>query len=751
VAFPTIPTAAAGRVLSNVQANTTATRTFPSLTGLTKNSGDLLIAIVVAYQTSTGTNAAFSGWTAGWTEFHDSATSTTMAIGMAYKWSTGSETGTIAVTQAATITGHAAMFLLSIPGAHPTTPPEAGGRASGTSAAANPTSLDPAGWGSEDTLWIAVGANGEDATTGSFTGVASPGPTNYTDYAESGISGDVVGGVEAAVAFRQIAAASEDVGVWSVDLSNARNAAVVIAVPPAPVPLSRLWPMNVTPDGTALTTSNILAEDGAAATVANAGAGGTLQSSTTQVHAGDTSMRHVGGGTAVGQCRLPFPGVGSNKAATSFYYYPDPTLTSLDFAHVRRVGGQLWRIAMTAAGVVQAKNSAGTVLGSTASGALATGRQNRIEAKWDNSGGVGAGTLDIEVFDRDGTTPTGTLNLTGLDIGTAATTDLEILSPSTSSFAGTHYFDSIQMKSETTTFIGPYIVATAGTLDVSVPKVTGSSSGTVDIAGTLDAPVAEVTGSMSGTVDVSGSLSASVPKVTGAASGTVDIAGTLDASVPEITGSITEEEVGVVTGTLDATLPEITGSATGTVDIAGTMSATLPEITGSSTGTMAVAGTLAASLPEVTGSAAGIVDIAGTLSASVPGLFVSVIEETGTVAGTLAVSVPKVTGDLDGTISVDGSLSATVPEVTGASLGALQIAGGMSTALPLATAVLGGTVSLTGTLTAVLPRITARLTTYEAPPTPWSLDVALAERDLTVTTPDRTIAVTTPRRTLEIS
>lgn len=83
--FPTIPTTGAGRVLTNTQANTTATRTFPNLSSLTKNSGDLLIAICVAYQTSTGTNAAFSGWTAGWTEFHDSATSTTMAIGMAYR------------------------------------------------------------------------------------------------------------------------------------------------------------------------------------------------------------------------------------------------------------------------------------------------------------------------------------------------------------------------------------------------------------------------------------------------------------------------------------------------------------------------------------------------------------------------------------------------------------------------------------------------------------------------------------------
>ena len=232
--FPAIPLAADGRVLTNVQANTTATRTFPSLTGLTKNSGDLLIAICVAYQTSTGTNAAFSGWTGSFNEFHDSATSTTMAIGMAYKWSTGSETGTIAVTQAGTITGSAAMILLSIPGAHASTPPEAGGRASGTGAS-NPTSLDPSGWGTEDTLWMVVRGSGETGTGGTFTGLGNP-DSNYGSSAQTGISNDAVGGVEAGVAFRQLNASSVDPGAGTADTSNARDAAVVVAVRPAPDP-----------------------------------------------------------------------------------------------------------------------------------------------------------------------------------------------------------------------------------------------------------------------------------------------------------------------------------------------------------------------------------------------------------------------------------------------------------------------------------------------------------------------------------
>jgi hypothetical protein len=230
--FPTIPTVAGGRVLTTTGLTCASGQTFPNLSSLTKNAGDLLIAIVIIYD-GNSTNAEFSGWGAGFTEFADSASTTTMGIGAAYKWSDGTETGTFTVTSADTSTNDYCTILLSIPGAHASTPPEWGSRADGTSAAADPASFNPAGWDTEDTLWIAVGASGETSTTGSYTGIASA-PTNYTNYVDTGISADAVGGVEGAVAFRQLNAASENVGGFSVDLSNAKNAAIVIAVRPAP-------------------------------------------------------------------------------------------------------------------------------------------------------------------------------------------------------------------------------------------------------------------------------------------------------------------------------------------------------------------------------------------------------------------------------------------------------------------------------------------------------------------------------------
>lgn len=232
MAFPTIPTG--GRVITGNQANTTATRTFPNLNTLTKNAGDLLIAIIGAYQSSTGTDAAFSGWTGGFTEFADRNTTpgTTSCLGAAYKFSDGTETGTFAVTQAATITGYASFIVLSIPGAHASTIPEASAAGNASNAGGDPASFNPTNWDVEDTLWIGVNVNGETSATGSWTGNASA-PTNYGNYADTAAADtSTIGEVELAVAFRQNAAASEDMGAFTVDTSNSRSTAMVIAVRP---------------------------------------------------------------------------------------------------------------------------------------------------------------------------------------------------------------------------------------------------------------------------------------------------------------------------------------------------------------------------------------------------------------------------------------------------------------------------------------------------------------------------------------
>jgi len=232
MAFPTIPTG--GRVVTGNQTGTSATKTFPSLSGLTKNPGDLLIAICICYQSSL-TSAVFSAWGGSFTEFHDSAGTSEMAVGMAYKVSDGTETGTFTVTAGGTLTGDCSFILLSIPGANVTTAPEAGSRAVGTAAAADPASFDPAGWAAEDTLWIDVVGSGMTSGTGAWSALGATPPTNYTNAVDSNTTDNsAVGQAEAGVAFRQLNASAENVGTWSsVDTSNARNVAVVVAVRPA--------------------------------------------------------------------------------------------------------------------------------------------------------------------------------------------------------------------------------------------------------------------------------------------------------------------------------------------------------------------------------------------------------------------------------------------------------------------------------------------------------------------------------------
>ena len=155
-----------------------------------------------------------------------------MAIGVAYKFSTGSESGTFTVTTADTSTNDSVMILMAISGAHASAPPEVSTMAAGSGAAQDTPALSPS-WGAEDTLWVLVVGSGEESTTGSFTGVASVGG-GFGSYADSGITADVAGGVEAAVAFVQENTATQDPGTHGVDTTNARNSTLQLAVrPPA--------------------------------------------------------------------------------------------------------------------------------------------------------------------------------------------------------------------------------------------------------------------------------------------------------------------------------------------------------------------------------------------------------------------------------------------------------------------------------------------------------------------------------------
>jgi hypothetical protein len=176
---------------------------------------DLLIAV-----SGMDGNQAFS-WPSGWTELKDAAgNGSAVRAGCAWYRAVGGETGTLTVTTAGAEGG--GTRILCIRGAHPETAPEVSTGVSGSGANANPDSLNPAGWGTENTLWIAAMVNdGNVAVTA--------GPANYYEFGNTRWANASGAGV--ATAYRVTTAASEDPGAFTQTAEDTR--AWTIGVRPA--------------------------------------------------------------------------------------------------------------------------------------------------------------------------------------------------------------------------------------------------------------------------------------------------------------------------------------------------------------------------------------------------------------------------------------------------------------------------------------------------------------------------------------
>jgi hypothetical protein len=130
---------------------------------------------------------------------------------------------TVTVTLSGSELGSARIVAVS--DSHPTQPTEAATNTSlGSSTSPNPPALNPAGWAIENTLWLAVAAHDNTATTTGF-------PANYD---ENQIDIDVgsAGGTGLAYATRDLNAASDDPGSFTISPGRVW-AAVTLAVRPA--------------------------------------------------------------------------------------------------------------------------------------------------------------------------------------------------------------------------------------------------------------------------------------------------------------------------------------------------------------------------------------------------------------------------------------------------------------------------------------------------------------------------------------
>jgi PKD repeat protein len=141
---------------------------------------------------------------------------------VAYKIATGSEGSTVTFTS--DVAEKSAHITYRITGWHGTTAPAISTVATATSANPDPASLNPSGWDIEETLWLAVAAWDAGNTN------LSTFPSGYTNgLLNRATSSD---GVGIATAQRELAAASEDPGAFTLTGSQAWKA-YTLAVRPA--------------------------------------------------------------------------------------------------------------------------------------------------------------------------------------------------------------------------------------------------------------------------------------------------------------------------------------------------------------------------------------------------------------------------------------------------------------------------------------------------------------------------------------
>ncbi|MHC4621337.1 MAG: hypothetical protein ACYTEQ_26645 [Planctomycetota bacterium] len=131
-------------------------------------------------------------------------------LSAAYRIADGGEGASITVTTSAEQQSAHHTYLIS--SWHGTTAPEDANADGGSTSSPNPPALNPANWGTEDTLWFAVVSY--DAPGGN--GTISAYPTNYTNgtNTESGTGGGAVG---IGTCRRELNAASEDPSTFTLD------------------------------------------------------------------------------------------------------------------------------------------------------------------------------------------------------------------------------------------------------------------------------------------------------------------------------------------------------------------------------------------------------------------------------------------------------------------------------------------------------------------------------------------------------
>ena len=209
--FPAVAGTATSSRASNVAADSV---TLPASVA----SGDL----VLVFHYSDG--ALTRTFPSPWVEIKDALCSgSSCNIGVGYLIASGGETS---VTVTKSVAERFTAISARITGWHGTTAPEISTGASGSSTTPDPDSVT-ASWGSDDNLFIAV--NVFDNSAGA--GVTSAWPTNYTG--SNVQSPDITSAGRGAIGTRDLAAASDDPGTFTISPTDQWWAGTVVVRPAA--------------------------------------------------------------------------------------------------------------------------------------------------------------------------------------------------------------------------------------------------------------------------------------------------------------------------------------------------------------------------------------------------------------------------------------------------------------------------------------------------------------------------------------
>jgi len=179
------------------------------------SSGDLLI-VIFAVDANPGVT-----WPGGWTEIAEVLQEAQVTLAVAYRQADGGEGATIIVTSGTAQMSAHTTYKISGHENPATQAPELSTGANGFGVNPDPDSLSPTG-GSKDYLWLAVHAHDGTRSTDAF-------PTNYTNgISTQGVNGGSAG---AGSAERQLTAAAEDPGAFTISASE-QWAAATVAVHP---------------------------------------------------------------------------------------------------------------------------------------------------------------------------------------------------------------------------------------------------------------------------------------------------------------------------------------------------------------------------------------------------------------------------------------------------------------------------------------------------------------------------------------